>query len=140
MNGESAAEASVRKMIIRKSHPALYRALIALGCMCIALAVNFWFSKPTFNPYGVPKEYIGVIFFILGSALIVFLNVFRDLRMVRIVHAATISFMFFWGLSNAQQFFAGNASLQLPILYIAMALMQIPLLIEPPVNPMTEKK
>lgn len=140
MNGETQAENFVRKVIIRKSHPALYRAIMTFACMSFALAVNFWFSRPTFNPYGIPKEYIGVVFAMIGTSLIIFLNFFRDLRLVRITLAVSVSFMFFWGLSNAQQFFAGNASLQLPILYVAMSLLQIPLLIEPPVNPMTEKK
>jgi hypothetical protein len=113
---------------------------MVLGFMGLSLAVNFWFSKPTFNPYGWPKELIGTIFFVLGASQIVFLNVFRDLRMVRIALAVSISFMFFWGASNAQQFFAGKASLQLPILFITVSLLQIPLLLESPVNPMTEKK
>lgn len=131
---------SVHRVNIRKSHPALYRALMTLACMGMALAINFWFSKPTFNPYGVPKEYVGVIFFLLGFSQIVFLNLFHDLRMVRITLAISVSFMFFWGVSNSQQFFAGNASLQLPILYVTISIMQIPLLIESPINPMTEKK
>lgn len=131
---------AVSTVNIRKSHPALYRAIMTFACMSIALAINFWFSKPTFNPYGVPKEWIGVVFAVLGSSLIVFLNAFHNLRMVRLLLATSVSFTFFWGVSNSQQFFAGNASLQLPILYVAISLLQIPLLIEPPVNPMTEKR
>jgi hypothetical protein len=139
MSGETEVLA-VRKVNIRKSHPALYRALMTLGCMYIALALNFWFAKPAFNPYDWPKEFIGAIFSLLGFSLIVFLNIFRELRIIRIVLAVSVSFMFFWGFSNAQQFFAGKASLQLPLLYVAVSIMQIPLLIESPVNPMTEKK
>lgn len=125
---------------IRKTHPALYRAIMVLGFMGVALALNFWFSNPTFNPYGISKDIIGVVFFTLGLSQIVFLNIFHDLRMVRLNLAVSISWMFFWGVSNAQQFFAGNASLQLPILYVTLSIMQIPLLMESPVNPMTEKK
>lgn len=125
---------------IRKTHPALYRAIMVLGFMGVALALNFWFSNPTFNPYGVSKNIIAVIFFTLGLSQIVFLNIFRNLRMVRLNLAVSISWMFFWGISNSAQFFAGNASLQLPILYVTLSIMQIPLLMESPVNPMTEKK
>jgi hypothetical protein len=113
---------------------------MTLGVMSIALAINFWTSNPTFNPYGFDKNVIGGVFFTLGFSKLVFLNVLRDLRLVRIILAASISFHFFWGASNAQQFFAGKASLQLPILYIALAVLQMPLLVEAPVNPMTEKK
>lgn len=130
----------IQKVKIRNTHPALYRALMVLGFMGIALGFNFWFSSPTFNPYGIPKNIIGIIFFILGLSQIVFLNVLHDLRMVRLNLAFSVSWMFFWGVSNAQQFFAGNASLQLPILYVTLSILQIPLLMESPVNPMTEKK
>lgn len=129
-----------KKIHIRNTHPALYRALMVLGFMGIALAVNFWFSNPTFNPYGIPKDIIGVIFFVLGSSQVVFLNLFRNLRMIRLNLAISISWMFFWAVSNSQQFFDGKASLQLPILYLTLSILQIPLLMESPINPMTEKK
>lgn len=132
--------ASVHRVQISKTHPSLYRALMTLSIMYLALGVNFWYSNPTFNPYGINKDIIGVIFFWLGASLIVFLNILRDLRMVRIALAISISFMFFWGCSNAEQSFAGQASFQLPILYVAFSFLQIPLLTESPVNPMTEKK
>lgn len=125
---------------IRQTHPALYHSIMTLGAMSIALAVNFWTSNPAFNPYGFDKNLIGVAFFALGSSKMIFLNIFRDLRIVRVILALSISFHFFWGVSNTQQFFGGKASLQLPILYIAIAILQMPLLLEAPVNPMTEKK
>lgn len=125
---------------VRKTHPGLYHSITTLAVMNVALAVNFWFSNPTFNPYGISKNIIGVVFCLLGVSQLIFLNVFRDLRMVRILLAASISFMFFWGLSNSQQFFNGKASLQLPILYLAISILQIPLLVEPPVNPMTQRE
>lgn len=131
---------SVHRVKIRKTHPSLYRALMILGVMDIALAFNFWYSTPTFNPYDIPKNVIGVIFFFIGFSQVLFLNVLHDLRVVRVVLAVSVGFMFFWGASNAEQFFAGKSSLQLPILYMAISLLQIPLLTESPVNPMTEKK
>ena len=129
-----------RDIKIRKTHPGLYLALMVLGLMGVGLALNFWFSRPTFNPYGLSKNIVGVVFFVLGFSQIVFLNILRDLRMVRLNLAISISWMFFWGVSNAEQFFAGKSSLQLPILYVTMSILQIPLLIESPVNPMTEKR
>lgn len=125
---------------IRNTHPGLYHSIMTLSVMSIALAVNFWTSNPTFNPYGIPKNLVGVVFVLLGVSQFIFLNVFRDLRKVRLGLAVSLGFMLFWGLSNTQQFFAGNASLQLPILYVAIAVLHIPLLIESPVNPMTKRE
>lgn len=127
-------------IVIRKTHPGLYRSLMVFGATGVALGLNFLFSTPTFNPYGINKAVIGAVFMTLGVGQVAALNVFHNLRMVRIVLAVSLGVTFFWGLSNAQQFFAGRASLQLPILYVALALLQLPLLIESPVNPMTEKK
>lgn len=124
---------------VRKSHPGLYHSLMTFSLTSVALAANFWTTHPAFSPYGINKIIIGLIFFALGISQLVFLNVFRDLRGVRIVLAASIAFMFFWGASNTQQFFTGNASLQLPILYLTLSILQVPLLIEPPVNPMTKR-
>lgn len=128
------------KLNIRKSHPTLYHSIMIIGLASVALGFNFWFSNPTFNPYGIDKNLIGLIFFLLGTSKLVLLNVIRNLRAVRIQMAVSIGWVLFWGLSNTQQFFVGNASLQLPIMYMTLALLQIPLLIESHVNPMTEKK
>lgn len=126
------------KLNIRLTHPNLYHSIIVLGIMSVALAFNFWLSNPTFNPWP-GKNIVGVVFLLLGVGELVFLNVTGHLRMVRLMMAASIGIMFFWGLSNTQQFFAGHASLQLPILYMALAVLQLPLLVEPPINPVTAK-
>ena len=125
---------------IRLTHPGLYHSIMTLGLMSVALAVNFWITTPAFNPFGVNKTLVGVVFFLLGTVQLVFLSVFRSLRMVRLGLAVSIFVMVSWGLSNVQQFINGHTSLQLPILYLTLAALQYVLLIESPVNPMTEKK
>lgn len=106
----------------------------------VALALNFWLGPPpTFKPYGISAALVGAVFLLLGGLQLVFLNVFRDLRLVRIVLAVSIGFTFFWGVANTQQGFAGNASFQLPIMYLGMCFAQYPWLVEAPVNPMTER-
>lgn len=129
-----------RRVNVRKTHPTLYHAIMTLSIASVALAVNFWTTNPTFNPFGIPKNLVGCVFFLFGVTQIVFLNVFRDLRLVRISLACSIGWNFIWGLANTQQWFNGNASLQLPILYVALSIVRIPLILEPPVNPMTEKE
>lgn len=125
---------------IRKTHPALYQSIMTLGVMGIALALNFWFARPTFDPFGIPKPVVAGVFFMLGACQLVFLNVFRDLRKVRLTLAASIAVYIFWGLANGQQWVNGRASLQLPILYVTLAILQMPLLVEAPVNLTTEKE
>lgn len=129
-----------RKVHLNKTHPSLYYAIMTLGVMNVCLALNFFFTTPTFNPYGIPKNYVGCVFALIGASQLFFLNIMRDLRAVRISLAVSISFMCFWGLSNTQQFFNGKSSLQLPILFLAISILQIPLLTEAPVNPTTRHK
>lgn len=124
----------------RKTHPNLYISLTTIALTSIALALNFHFYTPTFNPYGINKEIIGAIFFLLGFSQLIFLNLYHNLKFVRLILAMSISFMLFWGFSNTQQAFAGKASFQLPILLISLAILQIPLLLEPSTNPMTINK
>jgi hypothetical protein len=128
-----------RKVDVRKSHPSLYHLIMAVATGSIALGVNFWTSNPTFNPYGWSHHWIGVVFFIIGTAQALFLNIWRDLRLVRIALMLSSAFYVFWGGTNTQQFFNGNASLQLPIMFMIVAAVQALLLLEAPVNPMTEK-
>lgn len=127
------------KVRIRNTHPALYRSILILAIMSMALAVNFWFSNPTFSPLGIPKNAVGAIFILLGVSQFLFLNVFHNLRMVRLILAVSLGWFCFWGLINTIQFFAGNASLQLPILYVFLAVLHAPLLVEPPVNTTTQR-
>jgi hypothetical protein len=53
--------------------------------------------------------------------------------------AAEVSLMCFWAFANTQQFWAHKSSLQLPIAYLALSLLELPLLVEPALNPVTEK-
>lgn len=124
---------------IRRTHPALYRSIMTLSIMSVGLAANFWTSTPTFTPYGINKNLVGAIFFTLGIYQLFFLNVWRDLRKVRIGLAFSLGWILFWGISNTQQAFAGDASFQLPILLISVAVLHLPLLVESPVNPMTQR-
>lgn len=126
-----------RRISLRKTHPNLFIALNILALTSVALALNFYFSKPTFNPYGIDKEIVAAVFFILGISQLIVLTVYHNLKLVRLAVATSVGILLFWGISNTQQGFQGKASFQLPILYIALALLQIPLLIEPRTNPMT---
>lgn len=124
---------------IRLGNPTLYRLLMVLAVMRIALAINFWTSNPTFNPYGVPKTLVGVVFLLLGVWHLYFLNVVHNLAMVRFGSVALVFWNILWGLGNMQQSFAGNASFQLPLIYLTIAAIHYVLLLEPPVNPMTRR-
>lgn len=128
------------KVNLRKTNPTLYHSIIAFSTIRIGLAINFWTSSPTFNPYDIPKNIVGVVFFLLGAWQLIFLHLWRDLRKVRVVLAVSSAVMLCWGLVNTQQFFDGNASLQLPILYVGIAAIQMLALLESPVNPMTAKR
>jgi hypothetical protein len=125
---------------LRLSHPNLYRSIMTFAMLSIALGLNFLLTKPTFNPYNIPYWIIGVIFVSLGSLKIVFLNAWRNLRLIRYVMAGEVAFMIFWGTGTSITFFQGKTSLQLFILYVGMAVFEVFLMIEPFFNPMTAQK
>lgn len=131
--------AKYSKVDLRKTHPTMYHAIMVLSLGRVALALSFWFSRPTFTPYGIHRYIAGVVFFLLGASQLVFLHIFRDLRKIRAALNLSGAVMLMWGIVNTQQVFHGKASFQLPIVFVTLAAVQYVLLIEPPVNPVTRK-
>lgn len=130
---------SYNELNIRNSHPNLYRGILTVSLISIALALNFFFTNPTFNPYGIHKTVVGGIFLGLGSAKLLFLIVYRNLQYLRLVMTAQIMFMLFWGGGSVITYIQGKTSVQLMVLYGGLAMLEVFLLIEPVVNPMTKK-
>lgn len=130
----------VNKKSLRLSHPNLYRTIMVFAFISIGLGLNFIFTNPTFNPYNIPKEITGTIFLILGIGKLIFLIAVFNLKMVRVVMSLEIAFMIFWGIGTSITFFQGKTSLQLFVLYVGLSLLELFLLIEPSVNPVSQVK
>lgn len=130
------------KVNIRLTHPNLYYSLLVFAFINIGLGLNFIFANPTFNPYQIDKTVIGSIFLTLGLLKITFLQLFRHLRILRVVMTAEVIFMVFWGIGTTITFFQGRTSLQLFALYAGLSALEVFLLLEPIANPvsMTTKR
>lgn len=126
---------SINNIKLQDSHPNLYRGIIVFSFISIALGLNFFFTKPTFLAYGIDKNVIGAIFMALGVGEFTFLNFHRSVRMLRVFMAMSVGFMCFWAIGTSLTFFTGQTSLQLFILYIGLAMLQLFLLVEPITNP-----
>lgn len=124
---------------IRKTHPNLYWLVMILAVVQIALGCNFIFLDPTFPIYEAPNVLWGVLFLVIGFGKIISLNFYRRLRLVRGLMAFAVTYMMFLAFGTTQPFLEGVGSLQLPILYAGMSALQIPLLLEPFINPWTSK-
>lgn len=124
---------------IHKTHPNLYWLVMILALIDLALGCNFIFLNPTFPIFDAPNEVWGGIFLALGAGKIVSLNFYRRLRLVRGIMAFAVSYIMLLAFGTTQPYLEGVGSLQLPILYAGMAAIQIPLLVEPFVNPWTAK-
>lgn len=122
------------------THPNLYLAVTTLAAINIALGLNFVFLQPTFLIYDSPNLLWGLIFLTLGVGKLVFLNVVRKLKAVRAVMAFAVAYMIFLGVGTTTPFFEGSGSLQLPIMYLSLAALQIPLIVEPFINPWTARR
>lgn len=109
----------------------------ALGS--IGFGLNFLFTKPTFNPYGIDYRIIGGIFLVLGSAKFAAVVFIRDLKLIRFTMAACSVYMMFWGFGTSITFFQGKTSLQLFIAFLLIVTLQWLLLLEPAINPLTEQ-
>lgn len=127
-------------MDLRRTHPNLFRVYATYGFLCIALGLNFLFLKPTFNPLDVPKVVPGWVFLVLGVTVLTFLRAFRSATLLRAAMASTVAILFFWcGTLTFHFFQLSQTSLQLPITFLALGVLGIPLTIEPSINPVTNK-
>lgn len=124
-------------LFLRNTHPNLYRSLMTTALIFVGLGINFLLTTPTFQQFNIPKNYIGAGFLALGLSNLLFLNLLRNLRVVRFLLVLGIGYMLFWGVGTTQTFFEGTSSLQLCILYFGLAALQAPLLLEPFFNPVT---
>lgn len=123
---------------VRITHPNLYYLLNAVALILVALGLNFLLGPPpTFEQYGIPREVIGSGFLVIGLADLVFLNVWRSLRAVRVLLIVGITYQVFWGIGTTETAFAGTSSFQLFILYVGNAVIQALLVREPFFNPVT---
>lgn len=125
---------------IRKTHPNFYWLVMTLATIAVLLGLNFIINQPTFLIHNAPNTLWGGIFLALGSGEIIFMNFYRRLRLVRacIAFGFTYTMVLAWG--TTQPFFDGVGSLQLPILYAGLSVVQIPLMLEPVVNPLTRRE
>ena len=124
---------------IRKTHPNLFRLILSGSLFTILLGINFIYKTPTFNPYGIPKAWIAIVFLGLGIINLIALTLSYDLRIVRLTMMASSFWAGLWGLLNLEQGLRGTASFQLPLWCLWVATWQLILLLEPVVNPMTRK-
>ena len=125
---------------VHKTHPNLYLLIMLSAALNILLGLNFLFLHPTFLIYDQPNYLWGAIFIMLGIGKMVFLNIFRYLKFVRILIAMAFVFVMCIAYGTTQPFIEGEGSLQLPILYAGWAALQLALLFEPFINPWTAKR
>lgn len=125
---------------IRKTHPNLYWQEMGLSLVYVLLGLNFIFLHPTFLIFERPNLLWGIVFLVLGGSEAIFLNFYRSPHLVRLCMAFSVGYMLLLCLGATQPFLEGNGSLQNPILYLALMIVQIPLLREPFVNPWTRRK
>lgn len=131
--GRQAERVSVR---LGRTHRNLYLAYTGYAILDLALGLNFLFLHPVFDPLGIPKMPVGVIFVALGVAKLILLNLWRNMDVLRAVTAANLAALFFWcGALTLSYFQLHQTSLQLPITYLALGIIGLPLLAEPFVNP-----
>lgn len=125
---------------IRKTHPALYRVIMLYALACFLLGINFWIFTPTFLVWDQPNELWGSIFILLSVAKVVFLNIHRSLKLVRVTMAFEVGYFMFFALGTSQPPIEGTGSFQLPIMYLWVAAIEYPLLVEPFINQLTARR
>jgi hypothetical protein len=132
-----------------RTHPTLYRLVISLAAIQVALGLNFLVGKdvlgllpftPTFFVWGMPNWLWATLFLTIGAGQLVFLSFYRKLRLARATMAFAVAYLSFFALGTMQPALEGKGSLQLPIIYVGMVVLLVWLLLEPFINPWTAKR
>lgn len=110
---------------------------MAFAIGSIFFGLNFFFSNPTFNPYGIPYSITGAIFLVLGSSKLFAIVVMQNLKAIRVTMMLCAVWMMIWGAGTLITVYQGKTSFQNLIAFGLLAVLQRLLLREPFLNPMT---
>lgn len=121
---------------VRQAHPNYWVSVMTFSMIYLALAANFLFLHPSFLIFGAPNQVWACIFFLLAVGQTVTVNM-GQLPWLRRVMACSIVYMALLAVGTSQPFLDKTGSLQLPILYLGLATLLVPLRAEPPSNPLT---
>jgi len=122
---------------LRKTHLNLWRMVMMLAIGNLLLALNFLLMQPTYPIFHAPNELWGVCFAVLGCAKLFSLLVWHNLSVVRGCMSVAVGYTLLVAAGACEPAIDGVGSLQLAILYGGMAVIQLPLILEPFYNPMT---
>lgn len=134
---------------VRKTHPALYRLVMSTAVIHIALGLNFLVGQdvlgllpfqPTFFVWDMPNWVWAALFLAIGLGKVVFLNLYRNLWLTRATMGFSVAYLLFFAVGTMQPAVEGKGSLQLPILYVGLVAVLVPLLLEPFINPWTARR
>lgn len=122
---------------LRLTHPTLYLTALTFAFISVGLGLNFLLTKPTFNPFGIPKELTGSIFLALGCSELLSITFLKKLKIIRAGMSASAAWTMLWGIGTSITFFTGQTSLQLFTLYAGLSILRVIWCLEPFLNPAT---
>lgn len=124
---------------VRQTHPNYWVSVMTFSVIYLALSANFLFLHPSFLVFGAPNQVWAAIFLALAVAQVATITSGRLLWLRRIM-ACSIVYMAVLAVGTSQPFLDKTGSLQLPILYLGLATLLVPLRAEPPSNPLTMRE
>lgn len=132
---------------VRLTNPDLYLLTLLSVALALVLGLNFSLSAaglgipaPTFFIYDQSNYLWGGLFLALGASQLMFLHVFRNLRLIRALQAVSFTYCLCLGYGTTQPFYEGEGSLQLPAFYAAWGVFQLRLLLMPFINPWSARR
>jgi hypothetical protein len=124
---------------LRKTHLNLWRMAFLLAVGELLLGANFLLLQPTYPIFHAPNELWGICFVVVAVSQMLALLVVHSLAFVRGCMSVAVAYTLIVAVGACEPWLDGVGSLQLAILYGGMAVIQIPLILEPFLNPMTNK-
>lgn len=126
-------------MSLADRHPNLALLITTIAVLDLLLGLNFLFLNPTFLIWHAPNWIWGSTFLILGTGKLFSLYVLNNQWAVKVFVLLNILYASCLAAGTSEPFLDGAGSLQLPIFYLGLAVIQVPTLVEPFLNPATAK-
>jgi len=125
---------------VRKTDPSQWRRYLGFAVLSLSLGLNFIFLTPAFLPLGIPSYLVGLAFGGSGVAQLTILTFTASGKAIRLSMAVTLCTYIFWAAALTFDYVRfSQTSMQLPMMYIALAGLGFLLLEEPFASSRTDK-
>lgn len=129
-------------MPLRLNHPNLYLTTLLHGLLYLLIGVNYFLVPTALLPFNISHQFGGLVFGLVGLGWLVTANIagISGYRRIFYIVGMTLYFIFAAGYLKSFLNNEGARSFGGVIFYGLLGLLTVPIILEPPINPATQRR